>query len=460
MTKKKIRSLTSAKKGPSSAILFLFVCIFFIVATVVLFKLYEREKPGISLPDEITRIGRATSFSIIAEDHKSGIHTVSVNLVQGEKEKNIFTKKITRQGYFADSGPNRFEQLISVNARKLGLKDGKASLEIEVSDFSWWSWMTGNKSTMSYSVTIDTRPPKATIVESQRYILQGGSGMVVYRLDEEVVKHGVFVNGYFYPGFPLKKDQNIKVAFIGLPYDVTKVDKAYIAAVDAAGNEGRTAFGMVVKEKKLKQDQIRVSDNFMTLKVPELLQDSPDIGGDLLQQYLYINNDIRKQNYEKVISICQSPYPERLWRGRFLRMPGSKRAGFGDQRTYYYKGQEIDHQTHLGIDLASTRHADARAANRGIVKFADYLGIYGNTVIIDHGQGVFSLYAHLSQISVAVGETVEQKSLIGLTGSSGMAGGDHLHFSMLINGIFVTPLEWWDLSWISLNIEDILKKIR
>ena len=134
-------------------------------------------------------------------------------------------------------------------------------------------------------------------------------------------------------------------------------------------------------------------------------------------------------------------------------MPGSTRAGFADHRTYYYKGNIIDHQVHLGMDIASTSRADVRAANKGKIVYTDYLGIYGNMVMIDHGQGVFSLYSHLSQINVSLGDTVDQKTVIGLTGTTGMAGGDHLHFSILINGVFVTPKEWWDQHWVEVTID-------
>jgi murein DD-endopeptidase MepM/ murein hydrolase activator NlpD len=134
----------------------------------------------------------------------------------------------------------------------------------------------------------------------------------------------------------------------------------------------------------------------------------------------------------------------------------SRKASFADHRTYFYKGNEIDKQVHLGIDLASTRRAPVKAANRGKVVFADYLGIYGNTVILDHGQGLYSLYSHLSEIKVEQDGTIEKGIVLGLSGTSGMAGGDHLHFSILVNGIFVNPVEWWDQQWISLNIDEIL----
>jgi murein DD-endopeptidase MepM/ murein hydrolase activator NlpD len=139
-------------------------------------------------------------------------------------------------------------------------------------------------------------------------------------------------------------------------------------------------------------------------------------------------------------------------------MPGAGRAGFADQRTYFHKGQEIDKQTHLGIDIASNERAEIRAANRGRVVFADYLGIYGNVVIIDHGQGISSLYSHLSRIEATVNKLVEKNEIIGRSGTSGMAAGDHLHFSMLVHGIFVTPVEWWDQNWINVNIKNIIGK--
>ena len=155
--------------------------------------------------------------------------------------------------------------------------------------------------------------------------------------------------------------------------------------------------------------------------------------------------------------MCGKSRPERLWEGRFQRMArSSRRAGFAEYRTYYYSGKEVDHQVHLGIDLASTRKADVKAANSGVVVYAAYLGIYGEMVIIDHGLGVFSLYSHLSQINAAVGDAVTKETVLALSGTSGMAGGDHLHFSVLVNGVFVDPLEWWDKQWLNLNILNFL----
>ncbi len=92
------------------------------------------------------------------------------------------------------------------------------------------------------------------------------------------------------------------------------------------------------------------------------------------------------------------------------------------------------------------------AANAGVVVFGQTLGIYGKTIILDHGFGLFSMYSHLSSIAVKIGDQLSQGDIIGRTGSTGMAGGDHLHFSLLIDQTFVNPVEWWDKKWIQHNV--------
>jgi murein DD-endopeptidase MepM/ murein hydrolase activator NlpD len=133
-------------------------------------------------------------------------------------------------------------------------------------------------------------------------------------------------------------------------------------------------------------------------------------------------------------------------------------ANFAELRTYVYSGREIDRQVHFGYDLASTRQSAVPAANKGVVVFAEPLTIYGNTVVIDHGLGLQTLYAHLSSTAVKVGDAVEKGQEIARTGSTGLAIGDHLHYEVLVNGVSVTPLEWWDGKWIRDHIGKPLKE--
>jgi murein DD-endopeptidase MepM/ murein hydrolase activator NlpD len=158
------------------------------------------------------------------------------------------------------------------------------------------------------------------------------------------------------------------------------------------------------------------------------------------------------------MALAAETAPEPLWDGPFRQLGNSQvESGFADHRTYLHEGQEVDQQIHLGFDLASTANAPILASNTGRVVFADYLGIYGNCVIVDHGMGLQSLYAHLSSISVSAGDSVTSDDQLGLSGRTGLAGGDHLHFAILLQGWPITPMEWWDSHWID---DRIMRKLQ
>ena len=443
-------------KNKKATLLIIILVLGVVIISAAFIKLFERERPDIALRNDISILGPEATISFAVTDRQSGIREIKLLLKQGEKSAVIYHKSFPTRKMLLAGGPKQVEENAPVNIRSLSFQDGPAELEINSRDYSWWNWQAGNESMVRYPLVIDTKAPKVSIIYSPRYISPGGSGIVVYRINEEAKKHGVIINGYFHPGFPVGGSSAGRfVAYIGLPYDLEKIEGAHAAAWDRAGNEGRTPFGMILKKTHYQQDTISVSQDFLARKLPEFAQNYPEMQGDLVEQYLYINNTIRQDNSRTIRQVCSTPEHKQLWHGRFLRMVRSSRqAGFADHRTYLYEGKEIDHQVHLGIDLASVHRARIKAANRGKVVFADYLGIYGNTVILDHGQGVFSLYAHLSQIDVQPGSMIEKDGMLGLSGASGMAGGDHLHFSMLINGIFVNPLEWWDEQWLKLNITE------
>jgi murein DD-endopeptidase MepM/ murein hydrolase activator NlpD len=446
------------KRSAKSMIISLFFLALIAAVVIFFFKYYEREKPQISFQGDISTIGLSKEIKFTVTDARSGISLVEIAMIQGDKNVKLFEKKFSRQGFFENNGPKKLEETITLESGGLGFTDGKAELQATVRDFSFWSWMAGNKTIQTYPIIMDTHPPKISILHSTRYVSPGGAGMVVYKIDDAAEKHGLTVNGHFNPGFPVSGESDDRyVAFFGLPYDTEKIDEAAVSATDLAGNTGNAAFGIILKKKNFKHDDIHISDNFLALKIPEFTQAYPQLTGTPVEKFVYINSQIRKENYQTIVAATTTPFPQRLWHGVFERMARSSRmAGFAEYRTYYYNNDEIDKEVHLGIDLASTKRAEIHAANRGNVVFADYLGIYGNTIILDHGQGIFSLYSHLSEIATAVGEQKDKGAVIGFSGATGMAGGDHLHFSMIVNGIFVTPLEWWDQQWLQLNIEDIL----
>jgi murein DD-endopeptidase MepM/ murein hydrolase activator NlpD len=430
-----------------------------LITVVVLFV--EGSKPVVELVDGGTYLGRSGEIGYRISDGDSGIRRFRLSLRQGEKSQLLHEEEFERASFRRAAGPLLCEGRVPFEPGKAGFGDGAVEIIVEASDFSWGGWLGGNKTVLKVAAVIDTEPPRLNLLHGQRYILPGGSGIAIYRLSDPDSRHGVELDGRFHPGFPVGDGRDdTYIAYFALPYDQVKVESLKVVATDRAGNSAAVPFSPVVKKANQKRDSIAISDAFLAAKIPEFEEHYPEMDGDLLAKYLYVNQVLRVENNNRISQLCGEPAAERFWRGSFQRMPGSSRAGFADHRTYTYNGKEIDAQTHLGVDIASTRQADVRAANGGRVIFADYLGIYGNMVLLDHGQGVFSLYSHLSQMNVTPGTMVDQQTVLGLTGTSGMAGGDHLHFSMLINGEFVTPVEWWDQHWLEVNIEEPLTDSR
>lgn len=424
---------------------------------IVLLLLFETENPVITLGHEPKFLGGRIEMPLEIKDNKSGIRSVRIQLVQEQKVDTLFEQNFPRQAWFSQAGPESLQEKVVIDTRQLGLKEGPAQLRIEARDFSIAGFFGGNLAEKVLPVTVDTTPPKIDLLYTQAAIRPGHTGIMVYRLSEAAAQHGLRIESKKFAGFPLETP-NMYVVYFALPWHAKDLQNAAFFAVDEAGNEGMAPCRTVYRKDKDKFDKLSLSDAFLNKKIPEFEQHYPEMTGSRLEKYLYVNNIVRLQNDEAIKKICANPEPHQLWNNRFLRMPGAGRAGFADQRTYTYNGAVVDSQTHLGVDIASVAQAEVRAANRGKVVFADYLGIYGNMVIIDHGQGVFSLYSHLSRITSTTGRMVEQNEAIGNTGTSGMAGGDHLHFAMIIHGIFVTPVEWWDQHWIDVNIKAALGK--
>jgi murein DD-endopeptidase MepM/ murein hydrolase activator NlpD len=457
--KNKHRIGSSSRRGRGFGQKFLLTLLAVIVAggAAAGFILFETEAPQVTVDKELKFLGGPVEIAFQATDQKSGIKQIVVTLEQEGSMLQLFNKSFPRQAWMSKAGPAKVTESISLDARHAGAKEGKAELVITVNDFSLNGMLKGNTTELRFPVTIDTKPPHVTIQHAQKYITPGGSGIVIYNLSEPSDHHGVMLDTTFFQGYPLQGSNKRFISYIALPWNGVQPENTKVIAFDQAGNEGKAIFSMRFKKAKEKKDRINVSDGFLNRKIPEFQEHYPDMQGSTLEKYLFVNNKIRVRNAEEIAKICNSNItPEQLWHDRFIRMPGAGRAGFADQRTYYYQGKPIDHQTHLGMDIASTARVAIKAANSGKVIFADYLGIYGNTVILDHGQGLASLYSHLSSIDTTLDKMVDKDELIGHSGTTGMAGGDHLHYSMLVHGIFVTPVEWWDQHWINVNINNII----
>jgi murein DD-endopeptidase MepM/ murein hydrolase activator NlpD len=283
----------------------------------------------------------------------------------------------------------------------------------------------------------------------------GGTGLAVYRVSSDTDQSGVYVNNSFFSGFPAGKgsDKETRLCYFAIPENLAAYPSVYLWAKDKAGNRSTGSFNYHIRKKKFRVERMNISDHFLKEVLPYFSFYPLDEKATPVEKFLKINRELRKKNTLAFQELGKKSVPERLWEGPWVRLKNAaSMARFGDRRIYYYHGKEVDRQTHMGVDLASIAQSKVPAANNGKVVFAGRMGIYGNTVVLDHGQGLMSSYSHLSRIDVAVGDMVAKGAFLGETGRTGLAGGDHLHFAILVDGNFVNPIEWWDNHWIDDNI--------
>lgn len=424
---------------------------------------YEGTAPAIHLDLEANVLGAVTEVSGTIEDNRSGVRKLWAGMIQDGNETVLLEKTIDADSDQTPDANHNVPFNITIDTEKLGLSDGKAVFRVAAWDNSWRNWWKGNPAYLEKELVFDTQAPRLTVLTSQHNIAQGGSGLVIYRLSETCEKSGVYVGEEFFPGYAgYFEEQDIYIALFALPYNQGKETDLYVKAADAAGNTTKSEFYHYIKEKRFKTDVLPISDRFLERKIPEF-EASMDQEKDasLKDQFLYVNQTLRRKNNQTILENGPRSEEKFFWDGAFKRLPNSaRRANFADHRVYKYNGKTVDRAVHMGVDLASIRHAEIPAANAGKVAFAGEIGIYGNTVLIDHGYGLFSVYSHLSRISVDSGDMIAKGEVIGNTGTTGLAAGDHLHFGMLIDHIYVNPVEWWDSSWIEHNITSKLENIK
>lgn len=409
-------------------------------------RIMTAPKTVISFLSPFDRVGRQTPLAIDVDD-ASGLRAVSVVLVQGDKRHPIFEK--------AFDVPEKSVKVRWAPGRepKVALAEGPGEVVVEARNASWGNWMRGRVLAERRPFEARTQAPRLEVLTGQHYVNQGGCDAVVYKATPADVESGVAVGDRFFRGFPVPSspDPAVRIAVFAYPYDAAPGTAVRLRARDDFGNEALAGFTLKVFPKVFRTRELPVDDTFLNKVVPEIVSQTPSFTdqGDLLKNYLAINRDLRKANNQTLAELAQRSKPERAWTQPFQQLGGSSvEAQFADHRRYMYQGQEVDRQDHLGYDLATTANAPVTAANDGIVVLAEYFGIYGNAVVVDHGYGLLSLYGHLSRIGAKVGDAVKRSQTVGYSGATGLAGGDHLHFSMVLLGEQVDAREWFDGHWL------------
>jgi len=424
----------------------------------------------IAKPDRL--VGQTGTLDVTTEAPLAKLTALTIGVEQNGRTIPMYTLNAAEVAAAAKADPNHLHVSRPLGKQNVPeLQAGAARVVVSATRKSFLNLRTMT-ATASKDFQVRLEPPRIAVLSTHHYINHGGSEMVVYRATPSDVESGVRVGDVEYPGFPASgagvagADPTTRVAFFALLFDQPLNAPIVAFARDEAGNQAKASFIDNAFEKPFKKSRIQLDDKFIDRVVPEILEHSPELkmqappeGSDMMPAFLRINGELRKINADEISAMSKKTSPDKLWEGPFVQLGNSQvEASFADRRTYIYQGKEVDQQTHLGFDLAVTEHVPVLAANNGVVLNASWLGIYGNCVVIDHGMGVQSLYGHLMSFDVKVGDKVTRGQQIGRSDSTGLAGGDHLHFTMLVGGRMVNPVEWWDPHWISDRVERKLRE--
>ena len=421
--------------------------------------------PGLTIAKPERVIGQTGAVEVTATAPNANFTALTITLEQNGKAIPLYSNAAGQQAEVTRVDRNQLRIMRPIGKQTIPeLQSGPARIVVTATRPSFLNLrQITSSATKDFQVRLER--PRIAVVSTHHYVNHGGAEMVVYRVTPTDVQSGVRVGNVEYPGFPLSSS-DLRAAFFALLWDQDLNAPIAAFARDEAGNESKATFVDNVFEKPQRKSRIELDDKFLNRVVPDIAEHAPELqigppseGSDMLPAFLKENGELRRRNAEQIAALVKKTSPTRLWEGPFVQLGNSKvEASFADHRTYFYKGKEVDQQVHLGFDLAVTEHVPVVAANGGVVVYADWLGIYGNCVIIDHGMGVQSLYGHLMSFDVRAGDKVTRGQQIGRSDSTGLAGGDHLHFTMLVGGRMVNPVEWWDPHWIADRVDRKLRE--
>lgn len=395
-------------------------------------------KPTIDVPGAPSTVGQATPVSVHVHDGH-GVSRLTATLVQNGVQMPAW------------QSPGATKDVDSSFSFELGtkttpqLKDGAAHLVVEATS----GGMMHKTSRWERDVTVVTQPPSISADSDQHYLYLGMADLATMNVTGAYTAAGVRVGDQTFRAWPMPGGKPGLFSLYAFAWNMPAGTTPLAFASNAAGNDVTTPLTVIFPKREqpvYTQHQIQITDQFMQKVLGEL---DPNGTGDPVARFVKINTEMRKANNKTLADLRLKTADSFLWSQPFTRQAHSAaEATFADVRSYMYNGQKIDQQVHLGYDLAVTQHVGVEASNDGRIVWAAPLGIYGNCIVVDHGYGLQTIYGHLSRIDVHVGDTVKRSQVMGLSGMTGMAGGDHIHFAMQLDGVQIDPKEWWDAHWI------------
>ena len=215
------------------------------------------------------------------------------------------------------------------------------------------------------------------------------------------------------------KPAGIYCGLVGIP--LSAVPQKAVIELEWTDSRGRQAASIPVSiiDGKYKSENLSVDSRHVKLS------------NENLERVAREKKEIRR--------IYSSSSKRRLWYGSFNKpLSAEATSAFGTRRLF--NGQHRSY--HRGTDFRAAVGTPVYASNSGIVSMAQNLFFSGNIVIVDHGMGIFTNYAHLSKIQAVAGQQIARGHQIGLSGASGRVSGPHLHWAVRINGVYVDPLQF------------------
>ncbi|MCU0304383.1 MAG: M23 family metallopeptidase [Thermoanaerobaculales bacterium] len=456
-----------ARKPRTTARILLTLIVVLVIGVGLWLALRQGPPPTVELTTDRPAVGTATTVIARFAEPAGGLGAVRLELVQGGRTEVLAERRFDRPlplPWRRGAGePEAVLEAVVGSSAQGWLAEGELVLRA-VADRSTGPLRSAAPMVAELALAVRLRPPGLELVSSQHYARQGGAGAVVYRVGDTAVRSGVQAGEHVSVGAPSPGGgPGDRFVIYALPWDLGEGSSVRLFAEDDAGNRTERPFLDLFRPRPPGADTIELTDAFLSKVVPAIAANTPGFDGSrpLLEQYLEINGPLRRAELARVAGLAASSEPAFRWSGPFLQLANSARmAGFAEVRSYRYDGREVDRQTHLGLDLASTARAPVPAPSSGRVVLAGWMTLYGNAVVIDHGYGLMSLSGHLSSIAVSEGEEVERGQIIGSSGATGLAGGDHLHLEIFVHGQPVDPVEWLDGAWIANNITSKLEGAR
>jgi len=417
--------------------IFILLLLLIVIVCPIAYVVMRSATPVLDLAAPVTVLGQSTSISVKIHDPR-GVRAVKAVVEQNGASFPIFEE--SQPSTDADRTVN-FTAGVKTTP---GLRDGKAKLIVEATSND----LLRKSARLERDLTVVTQPPSVTADSDQHYLYLGMADLATMNVSGTWTEAGVRVGDQKFRAWPMPGGKPGMFSLYAFAWNMPPGT----APVAYASNGGLEATSpLVVQFPKKEQPHytthdLQISDAFMQKVVNEL---DPSGSGDPVARFVKINSEMRRANNQTLADLRLKTADHFLWSQPFRRQTNSKtEASFADVRNYIYQGKKIDQQVHLGYDLAVTQHVGVEASNDGKVVYAAPLGIYGNCIVVDHGYGLQTIYGHLSQIQVHEGDMVKQGQVMGLSGMTGMAGGDHIHFAMQLDGVQIDPKEWWDAHWI------------